>query len=155
MAVKSDTERGLWGAWARRERLSREWSADEVAQRVEREAGVKMDVATLRGIEGGSKKPSVRLQDALALVFGSRPKGTDRPVEDGQSDVAAAIERQTTVLEGIARTLSELVGALTLRDESTIVAQVVAELRATVPALSAPGVSIEPPARAVPRRGRM
>ena len=67
--MKSPAERGPVGAWAYEARTDADLSVEEVVARLER-TGNGVSSATIRGIEGGSKKPSRRLLRALANVYG-------------------------------------------------------------------------------------
>lgn len=127
--MKADAERGTWGAWARRERTKRDWTVEEVAARLATEAGVRVDVATIRGVEGGSKSPSVRLQDALALVFGSRPEGQRQPT-DSSAAILAALTEQTQLLAQLWPAMVEVGAAVNRLVEALGKSHIEAELRA-------------------------
>jgi len=128
-AVKSPAERGPIGAWAYESRTEADLSVPAVIEQLARR-GVRVTEATLRGIEGGSKKPGRRLLRELASIYGSVPPGEpqaateqfldlgplldrlDRMVESNEK-LAAAIERQAGAIE----TTSADVGTIILLRE--------------------------------------
>lgn len=73
--MKNDTERGLLGAWARKERLALGLSVEQVVTRLS-DRGAAVDPAYIRAIESGSKRPRLdsEIVDALAAVYKSRPE---------------------------------------------------------------------------------
>lgn len=116
--VKTAAERGPIGAWAYESRDAADLSPEEVAERLTR-MGQPVLAATIRGIEGGSKKPSRRLLKGLATIYGSVPPGepVPEPVDLGHlvraindlvtemrlarerdQDAAAAMQRAATAL---------------------------------------------------------
>jgi transcriptional regulator with XRE-family HTH domain len=106
-------ERGAIGAWAYSARGDAGLSVEEVASRLH-ERGVAVSPATLRGIEGGSKKPGRALLNALSELYGVHPPKMNGTVLDG--DLASLVEataRQATASERVAELLEEILGALT------------------------------------------
>ncbi len=97
--VKSDSQRGLTGAWLRRERTSREWSfADVVAKLAD--LGVRVREDYYRGLEAGPRKPGPELMLALQRLYGSVAPAAVEPEPKGDSAAAliAALERHTQVM---------------------------------------------------------
>ena len=80
--MKSPAERGPVGAWAYEARTDADLSVEEVVARLER-TGNGVSAATIRGVEGGSKKPSRRLLRALAKVYGLPAPGDMATTGDG------------------------------------------------------------------------
>lgn len=99
--VKTPSERGAIGAWAFQARqelgLSVEQVADAMAAR-----GQTVSPATLRGVEGGSKKPGARLLRTLQQVLDSAPPTAPAPVE---GDVALAIREQAASNDRLAEAM--------------------------------------------------
>lgn len=91
------------GAWAYEARADADLSVEEVVERLTR-AGQPVTAATIRGIEGGSKKPSRRLLRALAAVYG-------RPVP-GESTVGADKVDTTSVPAALIRALEDQTAAI-------------------------------------------
>ena len=94
-SVKSDADRGLIGAWARRTRLSAGFTSAEKAAAAARLAGVDIDTAYLRGIESGAHRPSREVIVNLAAVYGVSP-----PTAETEGDRLAALIRDA-VAEGV------------------------------------------------------
>jgi len=90
--VKSDAERGVVGAWMRRERMAREWSPEQVvAELAKRGEPIRVDY--YRGVEAG-KKPGSGLLQTLMTIYGSEPAPPSTPAAEavgGNPDLAAAI----------------------------------------------------------------
>lgn len=63
--MKNDTERGLLGAWARKERLALGLSVEQVVARLS-DRGAAVDPAYIRAIESGSKRP--RLDSGIVVL---------------------------------------------------------------------------------------
>jgi hypothetical protein len=68
-AVKTAAERGQIGAWAYEARAEADLSVPEVIRQL-KARGQAVTEPTLRGIEGGSKKPGRRLLRELASIYG-------------------------------------------------------------------------------------
>lgn len=91
--MKSAAERGSIGAWAYEARADADLSVEEVAERLAR-AGQPVRPATIRGIEGGSKQPSMRLLRAMAKVYGTTPPNERAgSVTSGGTDPASYLAR--------------------------------------------------------------
>src|SRR3990167_10256999 len=72
--MKRPEERGPVGAWAYRTRQEADLTVEQVVERLAVH-GYAVKASTLRGIEGGSKKPGARLLRLIAEVYGSEPPG--------------------------------------------------------------------------------
>lgn len=103
--VKSSAERGPIGAWATEARQDADLSVPAVVERLAR-SGVRVSEATIRGIEGGSKKPGRRLLRELAAVYRARPPGDEGESSDrggsAAPDLVAALEAQTAAITKLA-----------------------------------------------------
>jgi transcriptional regulator with XRE-family HTH domain len=104
--VKTLAERGPIGAWAYEARADADLSVEQVAERLTR-AGQPVTPSTLRGIEGGSKKPGQRLLRALARTYGKAAPGEPEPAQSS-GDIIAAIDRQTAILEQLVSAIGRL-----------------------------------------------
>lgn len=112
-AVKTPAERGLIGAWAYESRTQADLSVPEVVDRLARR-GVRVTEATLRGIEGGSKKPGRRLMRELAAIYGSTPPGESAP-EAQYLDLGPLydrLDRQATTIDALAASIAQLAAAI-------------------------------------------
>lgn len=100
--MKSPAERGPIGAWAYEARADADLSVEEVVERLTR-AGQPVSAATIRGVEGGSKKPSRRLLRGLSTVYGRPAPGEPMAGTDVDTPVPAALvsalEAQTQALK--------------------------------------------------------
>lgn len=107
--MKTSAERGPIGAWAYDARADADLSVEEVVDRLAR-IGHPVTAATVRGIEGGSKKPGRGLIRALAKVYGKMPPAeADLIPEIGELAVLAdAIEHQAVAIEALIRRFEEL-----------------------------------------------
>jgi transcriptional regulator with XRE-family HTH domain len=99
--MKSDRDRGVIGAWARRQRLARNWTtADVVAALRKREVNILE--ATYRGIEAGPRPPSADVQNGLSAVFDSPLPDVDTEIEATEpfqlSGLIAALAEQTAAI---------------------------------------------------------
>jgi transcriptional regulator with XRE-family HTH domain len=112
--VKTPAERGPIGAWAYEARADADLSVEQVAERLTR-AGQPVTASTLRGIEGGSKKPSGRLLRAMAKVY-------DKPVPGEEvnpaADLCALVARLDTQSAVILELIQELRLARVERDKA-------------------------------------
>ena len=70
--VKTDSERGPLGAWARRLRTGKGLSVESVSE------GIGTSPASYRGIEAGRWQPNADTVAALATFFGSPPPDTTK-----------------------------------------------------------------------------
>lgn len=104
--VKSPQERGTIGAWAYAARQVAELTVEDVVERL-RDRGHAIHPATLRGIEGGTKKPGRALLRGLADIYGVPPPVEERMVES--VDLASALDRQTRVIERLAVAIEQMV----------------------------------------------
>ena len=107
--MKTPEERGPIGAWAYTARSDQGLSVEEVADRLH-ERGVAVSPATLRGIEGGSKKPGRALLGALAELYGVHPPRVNGQAVDDMTALVGAIERQTAAIERLLSALSPASG---------------------------------------------
>lgn len=89
--VKAPSERGTIGAWAYEARAEADLSVEEVVERLAR-SGNGVSAATIRGVEGGSKKPSRKLLRAMADVYGRPIPGDPAPVEVADGAYLARID---------------------------------------------------------------
>lgn len=129
LVVKTAAERGRIGAWAYEARADADMSVEQVVARLER-SGNGVSAATIRGIEGGSKKPSRRLLRALATIYERRSPDDmaqagdmgDTPVPGLAAylkridDLVATVERLLTAHEADRAIIASLIGV----DEATI-----------------------------------
>lgn len=108
--MKSDIERGPFGAWAYHARKGLEWSSTEVAVReIERLTGHQMRADYLRGIESGNQRPGPDTVVALARAYGSTPPPVrPDPKPDPVGDIAALIERLDRQERAITALVAEL-----------------------------------------------
>jgi transcriptional regulator with XRE-family HTH domain len=108
--MKTPAERGPIGAWAYTARTAVELTVEEVADQL-RARGHAVHPATLRGIEGGTKKPGRALLAGLSEIYGVHPPRPE-PVEGSPELVAVmeraaqALERQAFAVEGLLAMLS-------------------------------------------------
>jgi transcriptional regulator with XRE-family HTH domain len=95
--MKNDMERGVIGAWARKERLALGLSVEQVVARLA-SMGAAPDPAYIRSIESGSKRPrpDSEIVNALALVYGSRPVA---PETAPQADLGALLVSQQALID--------------------------------------------------------
>jgi transcriptional regulator with XRE-family HTH domain len=104
--VKTPEERGVIGAWAYAARRTAEMTVEDVADLL-RARGHAVHPATLRGIEGGTKKPGRALLRGLSEIYEVDPPVDQQPVES--PDLVAALDRQTVVFERLAAALEQFV----------------------------------------------
>lgn len=130
--MKSPAERGPVGAWAYEARTDADLSVEEVVARLER-TGNGVSAATIRGVEGGSKKPSRRLLRALGKVYGLPvPGDVESPGGNGDTQAAG---------------LSDLIASLSaLVDELRAARQERADLLERIEALETAARLGDPPA---------
>ena len=108
--MKTPEERGPVGAWAYTARQDAELSVEEVTDRLGMR-GVSVSPATLRGIEGGSKRPGRVLLSALSEIYGVHPPSLNGTKTAGEyAEIVAAIDRQT---EAMVQLLQALAGGRT------------------------------------------
>ena len=103
--MKTPEERGPIGAWAYTARVDAGMSVEEVAEQL-RGRGVAVHPASLRGVEGGSKKPGRALLSALAELYGVHPPRVNGQAVDDMSALVSALERQTAAIERLLSALS-------------------------------------------------
>lgn len=96
--MKSPAERGPVGAWAEEARDAADLSVPQVIASLAAKGHGVTD-ATIRGIEGGSKKPGRKLLRLLGEVYGSRPPG--QPEEAPPGDMAALVRELRELAEAI------------------------------------------------------
>jgi len=117
--IKTDEERGPVGAWAYHARDDADLSDEQVVEALARK-GHRVTSATIRGIEGGTKKGSRKLLRLMGEVYGSRPPGEPVVVNGaGSTDLAAVVailERQVAAAERQAAALEALVAYLIPRE---------------------------------------
>lgn len=103
--MKTPAERGAIGAWAYAARQHSELSVEEVTERL-RLRGVSVHPATLRGIEGGTKKPGRALLTGLSDIYGMAPP-VERQVTEFSDlgDLVRATERQADAIERLTAVL--------------------------------------------------
>lgn len=94
--MKRPEERGAIGAWAYRARTEADLSPEQVVEQL-RERGYAVTAPTIRGIEGGSKRPGGRLLRLLADIYGSQPPGIV-PEPTPEADLVAALAEQTRAI---------------------------------------------------------
>lgn len=103
-------------AWATLSREGAGMSVDEAVAALG-ERGHAVTAATIRGIEGGSKGASARLQKLLAIVYGVTPPGQKEtgPAEGGAGYqlLAQAMDRQSAAID---RQTAAIVAAIQGRD---------------------------------------
>jgi transcriptional regulator with XRE-family HTH domain len=111
--MKTPAERGPIGAWAYTARTAVELTVEEVADQL-RARGHAVHPATLRGIEGGTKKPGRALLAGLSEIYGVHPPRREEPAPlEGVPELVAmteraaqALERQAFAVEGLLAMLS-------------------------------------------------
>lgn len=101
--VKTPEQRGVIGAWAYRSRQETDLTPDQVVERLRAE-GYAVTASTIRGVEGGSKKPSARLRRLLGKVYGSEPPGSTEP---DSADLTSAIAAMTALAEEMRDAMAE------------------------------------------------
>lgn len=140
---KSDEERGPTGAWFVRAigERSLETVAKDMADR-----GHVHGVDYYRGIMSGAKKPGRVLLAALEEYLGSSPSAPKPPAD--QSDVAAAIDRQTAMLERMLKSIDDRLR--TLDEKGTARTVEVLEAVADAEAALAAKLPAASPARSTP-----
>jgi transcriptional regulator with XRE-family HTH domain len=117
--MKTPAERGTIGAWAYQARDDAGLSVPQVLEQLTARGAAVTD-STIRGIEGGSKKPGRRLLRELAATYGSVPPGAPDEPPAALADLVSAIgelveeirqERAARVKweRGLAGALQELV----------------------------------------------
>jgi transcriptional regulator with XRE-family HTH domain len=104
--MKTPEERGPIGAWAYAARRTAEMTVEDVAELL-RARGHAVHPATLRGIEGGTKKPGRALLRGLSEIYEVDPPVDQRPADS--PDLVAALDRQTVVFERLAAALEQFV----------------------------------------------
>lgn len=93
----------MFGAWAYQARAEAALSPEGVVERL-RTRGYAVTASTIRGVEGGSKKPGARLARMLAELYGSRPPGADdEPAPE--AGLIAALEEQTRMIRALVEEL--------------------------------------------------
>lgn len=85
--VKTAAERGPIGAWAQSAREDADLSVEQALERLAAK-GYAVTASTIRGVEGGSKKPGRRLVRELGAIYGSRAPGEP---EAEPTDLVSAI----------------------------------------------------------------
>jgi transcriptional regulator with XRE-family HTH domain len=103
--VKTPAERGPIGAWAYTARTAAELTVEDVADRL-RDRGHAVHPATIRGIEGGTKKPGRALLTGLSDLYGVHPPADEKPDVLDQDSIVAALDRQTALLERLVLALT-------------------------------------------------
>lgn len=96
--MKTPAERGPIGAWAYQARDDAGLSVPQVVELLAAK-GSAVTESTIRGIEGGSKKPGRRTLRELAAIYGSVPPGE---VDEPTDDLVSAINRQALAIEALA-----------------------------------------------------
>ena len=110
--MKTPEERGPVGAWAYTARTDADVSVEQVVSRLELR-GISVSAATLRGIEGGSKKPGRMLLRALSEVYGQHPPSLNGArVAGDYAELVAAQDRTTKAIERNTRVLAALLESL-------------------------------------------
>lgn len=113
--MKNDTERGLLGAWARKERLALGLSVEQVVARLS-DRGAAVDPAYIRAIESGSKRPRLdsEIVDALSAVYRSRPVESEPASPDAPdlSALASVVERQQSQIADLIGVVSQQQGQI-------------------------------------------
>lgn len=89
----------------RRERLSREWSPEEVVERLAAD-GYVVRVDYYRQIEAGPKMPGEPFLRALQDLFDSKPEPLPPPAPAPEADLAAAIREQAAAIGRLADALA-------------------------------------------------
>lgn len=67
--MKSDSDRGVIGAWARNARIAAGHESAQEAVRAMAAVGLTVDLGYLRGIESGAHRPSKALMERLAAFY--------------------------------------------------------------------------------------
>lgn len=105
---KSIDQKPPLAAWAT---LSRDEAGMSVEEVVEALAvrGHTVRAATIRGIEGGSKRASARLARLMADVYGVQPPATHAatPAPADQDELVAALRDQTAAISSLVEVLAE------------------------------------------------
>lgn len=97
-AMKAPGERGPIGAWAQQAREDSGLSVEQVIERLAAK-GSKVIPSTVRGWEGGSKRPGRRQVRLLAEIYGVAAPGEPEPES---LSLVAALNRQAAALEALA-----------------------------------------------------
>lgn len=99
--VKTPEERGPIGNWAREQRLSRDWTPEELVERLAR-VGPRLKASSYRGIESGARRASDAVRIALERVFDSQaPK--ERPAD--LTTLVEALAAQTASITALVEEL--------------------------------------------------
>lgn len=167
--LKTDEERGYIGAWMRRERESRNWTQDEMPQRLA-PLGYSVRADYYRQVEAG-KKPGPDFLATLVRLFGSEPQPFPAKSEapTSSSDIGAlvaAIREQNEINRALVAAVSALVAQTArpdvpapewfLREGQAMTDGVqagVAEIRADIESALAAVVSLLPAPSGAPRPG--
>jgi transcriptional regulator with XRE-family HTH domain len=97
--VKSDSERGPVGTWARHARLAAGYTSAEHAAEAATVAGFHVTVPYLRGIEAGTNRAGRDLLAKLGQLYGSEPPVSHPPSQVSEELLA---EIREAVAEGVA-----------------------------------------------------
>lgn len=99
--MKSDAERGRYGAWLRRARLAAGYDSVRDALAAMAREGIELSYSVLGEYEAGTKVPSRAHMPLLERFYGPVP---DEELHD--EGVVAAIKEQTAVLRSIRQLLA-------------------------------------------------
>lgn len=113
--MKSDSERGEFGAWLRRARLSQGFRNATVAvAEMKRRAGYSITVSEWAEFEAGTRNPSAERIEALEAFLGA-PAPSERSEPEPVYDMAALfdrMDRQTEAIEAVAKGLFEMISRI-------------------------------------------
>jgi transcriptional regulator with XRE-family HTH domain len=98
--MKSPAERGPIGAWAQEARDDAGLSVSEVVARLAARGHATTD-STIRGIEGGSKRPGRRLLRLLGEIYGRSIPGEALPPAEPTAALIAALQAQTDAITAL------------------------------------------------------
>jgi len=118
--ARTPGERGRIGTWLREQRLERGWATQEIARReLERLGRIRLAQSVYAEYESGRRVPTDATLEKLVAFYGTSPNEERDP-----ADMAAALDRQTVVLERIAagielqaQAINALLAALVERDD--------------------------------------
>lgn len=127
--MKSDAQRGYVGAWMRRERLDREWTAERAVEALRDMTGTVVRVDYYRQLEAGTgnRVPGPELMGDLVRLYGSRPQPLPEPEPE-----APALSPDTLAIVAAIDRLAEAVGSRRSDELAAVVSQaVLATLRSS------------------------
>lgn len=106
----TDEQRGRYGRWLRKERLSRGWSPEQVRERVQG-LGYRVGPSSYAEWESGRKRPSKDAVPYFVELYRSEPEPEETPagpVPTGENAaLIAALEAQTAAITRLAEAIEE------------------------------------------------